>query len=560
VKLENLNFVEQAELLQESDFLSQLASHPDEENIVRKLLGPGAKLLIGPRGSGKSTLMLKAYYETLRNSKSDILPVYVNFKNSLSLEPLYKKDIQASFIFKNWLAFNTILEMHSSLVSRGLKCIEEDSVEKLKNITTRLQQNNFTGIEGLINSLNLPSLEELLEKCILDYKFKRIVILMDDAAHAFSVEQQHDFFEFFRALRSRDVSPKAAIYPGVTNYPPTFHVGHDAEEIDVWIDPLDAKYTDHMLSILKKRTPPEIHPEIDSNQEKIDFLAYCSFGIPRTFLGMVFDHISTTSKKMSLDVSSNKIYKTNKKWFERNFRIFESLSTKLPRYKEFVKFGKVALGEIVSEIKEYNRVQNNSLQSVIIGLKKPIPAEFQKILQFYQYSGLVLPKDKVSRGIKGEFELYAVHYGLLADSNAVTVAKAKNISKFNFAFSHRKAHSFTRTTVDKIFSGEDISKICLISLPSCPRCHNPRINENLKFCGFCGYQLTESSIFLEIIEKDISNLALTSHRVKTIKEHSNIRFIKDILIDNEHKELRKVNQVGPYWADKIFRMAEEYIS
>ena len=48
----------------------------------------------------------------------------------------------------------------------------------------------------------------------------RAVLLMDDAAHAFMQQQQREFFEVFRALRSRTVACKAAIYPGVTSYSP----------------------------------------------------------------------------------------------------------------------------------------------------------------------------------------------------------------------------------------------------------------------------------------------------------------------------------------------------
>jgi flagellar biosynthesis GTPase FlhF len=56
------NFVEQAEYLKEQQLLDLSADHPDEASIIRRLSVGGAKLLVGPRGCGKTTLLLKAYY------------------------------------------------------------------------------------------------------------------------------------------------------------------------------------------------------------------------------------------------------------------------------------------------------------------------------------------------------------------------------------------------------------------------------------------------------------------------------------------------------------------
>ena len=56
------NFVEQAEYIPENIFTALSADHPDEETIIRRLSAGGAKLLVGPRGCGKTTLLLKTYY------------------------------------------------------------------------------------------------------------------------------------------------------------------------------------------------------------------------------------------------------------------------------------------------------------------------------------------------------------------------------------------------------------------------------------------------------------------------------------------------------------------
>jgi len=47
-------FVEQAEYIQPEDFGKWGVAHPQENAIIKKLISPGAKLITGPRGCGKT--------------------------------------------------------------------------------------------------------------------------------------------------------------------------------------------------------------------------------------------------------------------------------------------------------------------------------------------------------------------------------------------------------------------------------------------------------------------------------------------------------------------------
>ena len=51
----------------------------------------------------------------------------------------------------------------------------------------------------------------------------------------------------------------------------------------------------------------------------------------------------------------------------------------------------------------------------------------------------------------------------------------------------------------------------------------------------------------------------TTSRIRKIKEQSAIRKVRDILLDHEHAELFKVDRIGPFWAAKIMRLAEEFV-
>ena len=96
-------FTEQAEYLSGSSFKKWSVSHQNEADTLRKLTQAGAKLITGPRGCGKTTLMLKAFSKLITNPKGSGFPVYVNYKSSLKLEPLYRSNTNAAYWFNQWV-------------------------------------------------------------------------------------------------------------------------------------------------------------------------------------------------------------------------------------------------------------------------------------------------------------------------------------------------------------------------------------------------------------------------------------------------------------------------
>lgn len=108
-------FIEQAEYISTSSFERWTIKHHDEATILKKLSQGGAKLITGPRGCGKTTLMLKTYYRLCGDEKSTSLPVYVNFKSSLKLEPLYKNNANAAYWFNQWLLFKVIQGLYKAV-------------------------------------------------------------------------------------------------------------------------------------------------------------------------------------------------------------------------------------------------------------------------------------------------------------------------------------------------------------------------------------------------------------------------------------------------------------
>ena len=551
-------FIEQAEYISEDEFLAWNAEHPEEEAIIRRLSAGGAKLLSGPRGCGKTTLLLKAYYGMLRSEEPVAFPVYANFKLSLRLEPLYLRTNNASFWFRHWLIAKIYEAVYDTLEDFSIEYDDDrfprksqvkEYIRDLESGTAKETEDDYYSVSALETSL--IALAELID-CT------RCVLLLDDAAHAFSPKQQEDFFDFFREIKSREIAPKAAIYPGITTHSPSFHVGHDAELIDAWIRPDTSEYLDFMISLATKRFSGMLPLSIDATNEAIEFLAFAAFGIPRSFLNMIRSLHLEEDNRTSID--RRKLLHAAKLGREAAHNVYESLVFKLPVYKNFIQRGETAYARILSSMKFYNGQRDEENQAFEIGIKKPIPPDLAKVLSFFQYAGLLLPVGENSRGIKGVFELYIVHFGDLITENAVIGKRTKSVASFLGAFKSQTHQAWPRIAPIRLLGIEGESVEITLSLPNCQRCGAPRLNENARFCQNCGAQLKTSSLYDALVLQDISALPITKRRANAIKANSNIRTIKDILIDSSRQELRGVPYIGKIWAERIAHYAEEHVA
>ena len=239
-------------------------------------------------------------------------------------------------------------------------------------------------------------------------------------------------------------------------------------------------------------------------------------------------------------------------------QIFKSLKAKIPTYASFVDQGLVFLKQAIQTIKDYNS-KTTKAKTVTLALTEPLANELKTLLSFLEYSGLVRPRGNVSRGVKGTFALFDIHYALLVEANAVLAQKAFTIADVAESLSKRDAHAFVRTSADKLLGTNNIAAILPLQLPPCEVCNTPRVSSEAKFCLNCGSPLSLKSTFETAIQQSISLLPLTPGRIKSITSQSSIQTVKDVLLDKEHKELLKVKMIGPVWATRISRYAEEFV-
>lgn len=555
-------FTEQAEYLSGSAFEKWSISHQNEADTLRKLTSAGAKLITGPRGCGKTTLMLKAFNRLINSPRGNGFPVYVNFKSSLKLEPLYRNNTNAAYWFNQWILLKVVSGVYESLskfdFNEDFFKLTKDQVDKNVEL---LEMGRIDLLNDKEDQVALSDIHSLADKAC-DAAFKtRFILLLDDAGHAFSSDQQKDFFEFYRQIKSKKISPKAAIYPGVINYSSSFHVGHDAEEIDVWVKPNSDGYLAFMHSLLESRFEKDIFDELMANKHLIDLMCFAAYGIPRALLNMISAIcVEEDGGEITLNLSVKKILKEIKNSFDSTYAIYDSLKIKLPMYCNFVDTGSSFYEQILKTIKEFNKDSSVDKQSSMVAIKRPISSELEKVIGFFQYAGLLAPNGISNRGGKGVYELYEVHYAAIINRNIFFSNRAISVEKYIEAFFNRPNHHYPRYSESSLKLGEDFETAFALALPPCEVCTSPRISDQARFCMECGAKLKDASIFEDIVNQDISYLPITAGRADSIKQGSKIRKIKDILMDHDNKELRKVNMIGPTWAEKIKSYAEEFIA
>lgn len=556
-------FTEQAEYLSLDSFEKWSTSLHEEGNIIRKLSQSGAKLITGPRGCGKTTLLLKVNQKLLNDPNSGALPIYVNYKSSLKLEPLYRNNTNAAHWFNQWLLYKVLFGLYEALENKKFKDFENvplKTKERIDAIIRLLELGNIDEIQA--ETITASSLTEMIEYTVKALNLTRCVLLLDDAGHAFSSEQQQDFFEFFREIKTKIISPKAAVYPGVTNYSSSFHIGHDAEEIDVWLKPTSEGYLEFMHSLLRTRIGDTAFNQLLETKYNLDLLCYAAYGIPRALLNMIskFYKSDTSSSTFKIKLTTKEVLDVVKDNFNRTYQIYDSLRIKLPMYEKFINIGGNVYERFLTINKDFNKGGRLERQSSIIAIQRPVSSELTKVIGFFQYAGLVSNQGISNRGNKGVYELYELHYSAIIDRNVFFSSRGVNVENYAFAFKSRPSHHYPRYSVNGIMSEVGGDKTFSLSLPACPNCNTPRISEESKFCPSCGTKLKDASIFESIVKQDISLLPITASRANSIKTNSNISTIKDLLMDTDNRQLRRVPQIGPFWASKIKSYAEEFFA
>lgn len=547
-------FEERAENLPADRFREWTQTSSFEQQVLRQLTAPGPRLLSGPRGCGKSTL-LRLAAERMRESGHDV-PIYVNYGKSMFIEPAFKQRSDADGFFQDWLvarivtAASTELAFHegSSLSELARRCEEFTRSAEVDALTPRL------GLPGP------TALAELLLEWARSHARKRVVLLLDDAAHAFVPEQQRVFFEFLRNIRSPGVTYKAAIYPGVTEFSPNFHVGHDAKIVRAWVAVEGRDYLDFMRSIFHARFPDKLRSRI--SDDLVDFFAGAAFGIPRAFISMVEAYSdSVPANPGRIAGVANTVVAEHA---QQLLKLYGSLARKLPAYSRYVEHGMTVQERMVRELAQLNATRFNrneeTDQALDVGVRLPVPKRLATIFSLLEYAGVIRQTfENVSLGEQIAYTKISVHSSLLIAGNALRFGKNPTIGQRAHALVRSsRSRSYKRLMGEALLTKEEAAS-CTLAVGTCQNCGAERLSEASRFCHVCGTELVDESRFASLLRTTIDALPLTPKKIRSL-EAQGFDTVEDIIRDRGHEQIRQARRVGPTWAGRIYSIAEEFVS
>lgn len=558
-RADHMTLDELEEITAESQFYS---------GVIKKLLSRGSKLIVGPRGVGKTHHMRIAYKQALCQ-RSKPLPIYMTLSKYLRLEPLKNSSSIAIQYFHCWALSKILLGLketfgHLKKDSNEIiapYAIQWDDLNLFCDQIEKQQVRDWHN--SLLDKISVNMVSNIVDEAILLCNRKHAILLCDDAALVLTKDYMIEFFDVFRALKSAKISPKASVYPN-TEFGPRFHIGQDAESVPCWPSIADDEYVKLFEEIYSKRYSTDIKDDI-----KKCFM-YASFGVPRAFINLINQFHASTKTTMQ-----SKLNSVITEQAEIILKEFKTLSTKQPQYKNYVAVGQKLINKIVSDISVANKISiADKKQQFFLGVlqqdeygKKA--KDIQLVIRLLEETGLLVRVNPVKHGKNSyglrTYERFIPHFTLLLNEGAYQVSKAGYASHFAELIQlPKEKHPLRKNSFTEFLTEEDIDSLSL-NLPSCSNCGNLRSSEEQRFCMFCGTELLNKSTFEELTSKKIDELPLTSWLKNKIAEETRIETIADILFEvNPAQELRKAKGVGEKKATRVIqeatRIMEEFLS
>ncbi|WP_164111986.1 MULTISPECIES: zinc ribbon domain-containing protein [Sphingobacterium] len=532
------------------------------QTIQKKLKGTGAKLLVGPRGTGKTHQMLLAHMECIRD-KTKPVSLYVSFNRYYHLEPLMSSAPNAKKIFHTWVLAKIVLAIHEFLEKAGIVLNDfliEDFLGKiyLENFIGQAEKGLFRfDDEEVLYKLSVSSLKNIIESCVMNCKRKRAILLLDDAALTLTPEYLVEFFEIFVSLKSMIIAPKASVYPGTTEYGMKFHLGQDAEKVECWMNVSEDMnaYSSFMDTLIEKRFS-SITQSID--KEIVEILKYASFGIPRAFIFLIRSYIQ--SNKSTKQAKFNEVIDQHSTLIKAEYL---SLKRKVPQFSNIIEVGSVFFENIINAITESNKSISNQ-KNLVLGIEVYDNKMVDRMIQFLNEAGLLYRhSSNVSHGQDREYIRFNPHIIFLIKANAFSYGKGFDSTKIlEKLLAPEKKHPLRRK-YQTLLMAEEIEKLKL-NLPPCPKCQTIRFEDNQRFCHNCGAELIMPSSFESCMNLDINTIPLTPLQ-KTAVEQAKFKKIRDFYsIQNPRSELTKVNKIGGKRSqsiiDKVISIVDEFLT
>jgi len=468
--IDQKEFEERADYSDSEDLKKWNVDNEYFQAIQNKLIQKGAKLIVGPRGTGKTHQMRLAYDKCLKNKKYP-LAFYTSFSKYYHLEPFLFKSPNAKKIFHTWVLGKIILSCYK-LVDEGeysdiVFDDEYDFLNKklLEEFVSQAEKGTaLSQYDELITKLTINSVIKIIESLAIKLKRKKVVLFLDDAALSLTPDYMIEFFDIFRSLKTVRISPKASVYPG-TPSGPRLHIGHDVEPFQAWIDIETDYYSAFMDDIIEKRS---LTVKTAIPKDIIELFKYASFGVPRFFLNLLRRFLQDSGK--STQQKFNNVISEQVKLIKGEYL---SLYQKMPQYKSIIETGFYLFETIVDDIAKANKNLQNEKQ-ILIGIEDEQNISFERMMRFLIEAGLLYDKETVSHGESRKYHRYIPHFAFLMQKRAFSSGKRGFDSGSIIEFINRKQIKHpVRRSFGKLLSDEQIEHMKL-DLPPCSNCGAPR--------------------------------------------------------------------------------------
>lgn len=551
---------ERADYLTVDELRRATAANEFFKDVQRKLLGRGTKLLVGPRGCGKTHMMRFAQLACADKSTHPFA-VYVSFNRYYRLEPMLHAKSDALRLFQLWSLANTVsatvaaVKLFSSQESASR--FEERigvNAEALGVLGARLETSSplDEAQEALAQVLTIPRTTQLLELAAECVGRKRCVLLLDDAALTLTPEYLVEFFDIVRAIKSQRVSPKASVYPGTTEYGPRFHAVHEADTVPVWLSLDDEAYESTMAEIAALR----FSESAEIPREVLEQLRFAAFGIPRAYLAMLrqFRRLAAPTQQATNIVIEQHI--------AARLDEYDTLAKKMPKFASLVSAGRSFFEATTDALAKENRGEMGTVVQLTLGLQEEKRSPLrERMLSLLLEAGLLYEHPKVAHGEDRTYRRFTPHLAALMQRRAFSsgtrgVSPARVVA---FLRRPRKKHPLRRK-FETLMEKAELEEIRL-NLPPCAKCNQERLSEEQKFCHNCGAQLLTTSTFENYLQMELSDVpGFTPWQKAHIVELTGFRTIGDLLTyQDPGSELRKIRGVGKIRANRMLDLVNAHV-
>lgn len=537
--LDQAEFEERADYLEFDKLSSWTATSRHFDNIQKKLIQVGAKLITGPRGTGKTHQMRFAHYSCMNDSAKP-LSIYVSFNHYLRLETYLHENSNAISIFHSWVLAKIVIACFEEyqIFPENSEFTESD----LKAFITDVEKQNYSeDINSIVSFLNVRTVQEYIETVLLKKNRKRAILLLDDAALTLTSDYLVEFFDIFRSLKSTKISPKASVYPGSTKYGPRFHLGQDAEKVPLWLNVSDPEYLEFMKAIVNARFDKQLN--IDEDMKEL--LMYCSFGIPRAYIMFIRSYIESDRK-----TAQSKFNSILEEKCKNIIDEYKSIAQKLTQFSGIIEIGETFISSVLEEVKTFNYEKPQPEEKVVsIGITD-IDSKAERMIKFLIEAGLLFEQDEVSHGPGRKLRRFIPHISLLINNKSLIKSRGFKAVDILEVLNNKKPPQPVRRKFNKLLSNDQITSLVL-NLPPCANCQSQRIAEGQKFCHICGRELVDGSIFKKCMAQKLLDIPLTPFQKRVI-EKTQYNTIEDVISSSDTAaEFRRIKGVGRVHSERI---------